>query len=707
MSSSSGASAPIFSYAQAARGLASAASTQSTSRNESPAASDKSLKDRSLGHSTNASSAAKSPRLRSEADDKATGQGATLNPPTNAEGTTSVLSTFDATDSEGATQKQDASTTDHPQSLPVAQIDATSDQDLRKDVATSRSPDGREASTEASYLVASHDQTTQNVSEKKARDGEDNWEKVTVPSMPAESQYKAAPIPPVNVWQVRRDAQAARMKEHPKPIVPGNSSLHKKSRSASEELKRKPTSKEVGSNEREGKHFDSITAAHRKDMPSGRSSGPTSQQGEKAEGEALPPVIDTNSWPTPENSNVEDRRRSASYEKVDSKTGSQKAHVNKWRAVPFVPTAKFETQLPPAAARRGGRHNTRGRDTGGRGDGHAGTPGGKQDAVTSMGPPPLPRPSGEQDRGRQPEGQQSVRGASVPNSRTRPTSNGDPTGMVCHSAAADNMEQSTSEIVGNVSPAAQPTFEQQITRTERSSRSSSRHTGNAGGLRMNGERVASMEQNVGGFTQSKEPVLRYSMTYDRNKAHAAGNSRGNGKIRDWSREKSESAREKVESWRDRDSSGDQGNRRGNRSERGRGNPPYRGRGDHTYNAPFASSHAYTAPLPQNGFEPPSRSTSHTESRSRQTSQPFVPTQATSAARNTARSQSIPIGMLPGYYNGMAAMPQQQQGLANIQTDMSMYGYPSQMQMQPSIMTAMPYNDPLNSYALLSMVMTQM
>jgi hypothetical protein len=62
-------------------------------------------------------------------------------------------------------------------------------------------------------------------------------------------------------------------------------------------------------------------------------------------------------------------------------------------------------------------------------------------------------------------------------------------------------------------------------------------------------------------------------------------------------------------------------------------------------------------------------------------------------------------MFPGYYNGMPAVPQQ--GLASIQTDMSMYGYPSQMQMQPSIMSAMPYNDPLNSYALLSMVMTQM
>lgn len=61
-------------------------------------------------------------------------------------------------------------------------------------------------------------------------------------------------------------------------------------------------------------------------------------------------------------------------------------------------------------------------------------------------------------------------------------------------------------------------------------------------------------------------------------------------------------------------------------------------------------------------------------------------------------------MYPNYYNGVPTMSQ---GLPALQTDMGVYGYPSQIQMQPGIMSAMPYNDPLNSYALLSMVMTQM
>ncbi|KIW67537.1 hypothetical protein PV04_06781 [Phialophora macrospora] len=716
MSSSSGAPAPVFSYAQAAKGLASAASTQSTSRNESPAASDKSVKERPIVDSTSATSTMKSPRLRSETGDRVSGENAAASTSTQVDGHASTAALEDV-NKEGATQSQHAPSGDS-ESLPASHGDARPHQESQKDE-IAQLPNGRKASSDDSTTPASQDQETPNVNEKKFRDGEDDWEKVSVPSLQAaEAQYKAAPIPSINIWQVRIEAQAAKKKDFQKPIVPSAPNQSRKSRSASEDFKRKPISKEVvGSIERESKNTENTTAAPRKDMPSARPSRPASQYGERTNGEAPPPVIDTTSWPTPENSTVDDRRKSASYErseKPDAKPGPQKSHVNKWVAVPFVPTAKFETQLPPAAARRGGRGGIRGgRDTGGRGGGYTGASAEKQDASTSMGPPPVPRQSGEQDRGRRSDGQQGIRGASVPTSSTRPASGEGPANTFRKSNAVDHRDQSAFENVAIGPAAVQSTGEDQAIRTEHSSRSSSRHTGNTGNRRANGERNTPVDQSSGGIPQPKEPTLKYSVNTDRgNKTPAAGSSRGNGdfgrdrgpgKVRDWSRDKPESAREKVESWRDRESSGDQGNRRGGRSERGRGN--YRGRGDHSYNPPFTSSHAYTSPLPQNGFEPPSRSTSHTEARSRQASQPFVPTQATTTPRTNPRSQSIPVGMMfPGYYNGMPAMPQQ--GLASIQTDMSMYGYPSQMQMQPSIMSAMPYNDPLNSYALLSMVMTQ-
>ena len=717
MSSSSGALAPVFSYAQAAKGLASAASTQSTSRNESPAASEKSIKDRHVSDNVQATSTLKTPRPGSEAGDRVTTENAASNTSTAGEG---VL-TPDSVNKDGITQNRSSPTPDN-ENAPASHVDFTSTKDSKNDEVAPKAPLDRKPSSDSLTVPPSQDNDTTNVSEKRFKDGEDDWEKVSVPSIPAETQYKAAPLPSVNVWQVRKEAQAAKIKDQQKPTVIATSSQPKKSRPVSEDFKRKSTSRESNTLEKESRPADNTTSAHRKDMPSARAARSTSmsQNEAKANGEVPPPVVDSQSWPTPETSTGDDRRKSASYErsdKPDSKTGAQKSHANKWIAVPFVPSAKFETPLPPAAARRGGgRGNTRGgKDVSGRGGGFSGTPAEKQDAMAPMGPPPLPKHSGEQDRGRRSEGQPGVRGASVPTSSTRPATGDDLAATFRKASATGGREHSAAENSANA-PNVHQNVEDQGTRTEHSSRSSSRHTGNAGGRRANGERTALIEQASGAFAQNKEPNLKYSTT-DRNKPTASsslrgngeyGRDRGSGKARDWSRDKPESAREKVESWRDRETSGDQGTRRGGRGDRAQ-RPGYRPRGDHgSYSQPYNSSHAYTSPLPQNGFEPPQRSTSNTESRSsRQTSQPFVPTQATTTTRNSnSRSQSVSVGMMfPGVYNGMPAMPQQ--SLPGIQTDMSMYGYPSQMQMQPSIMSAMPYNDPLNSYALLSMVMTQM
>ncbi|OAP54421.1 hypothetical protein AYL99_11522 [Fonsecaea erecta] len=716
MSSSSGAAAPVFSYAQAAKGLTSSASTQSTSRNESPAASDKSVKDRSLSETTNTTAMLKTLRPRSESDDKSSGDGAASKPPIHTEGAATKSPQEDA-DKEATTQSQHVATLNNAENSSGSHVgtpDLAPAPDQQKVDAVPQLPNGRSLSSEELPGSTASDKSSQSVTEKKSKDGEDDWEKVSVPSMSAETQYKAAPIPSVNIWQVRREAQAAKMKglEQQRSVVSSTPSQPPKAKSGSEDPKRKSLSKEIGSSEKEGKIVDGARPVNRKDMSSARSSRPTSQHGEKGSVDAPPPVDDAQSWPTPENSTVDERRKSASLEKtdkVDGKSGSQKTHSNKWVAVPFVPTAKFETQLPPAAARRGGRVG-RGRDTGGRGGGHMGSAAEKQDGTTSMGPPPVPRQSGEQDRGRRSEGERGTRGASVPTTGTRPTSGEDSTPAFWKPSAPYVRDQSASENVPTNPTAPQHNVEEQALRTGHSSRSSSRHTGNIGGRMTNGDGNTSTEQATNSHGQTNEPVTRYPFAHDRYKASTTGpargagefgRDRGSGRNREWSKDKPDSAREKVESWRDRESSGDQGSRREARSERGRG---YRGRGGNSYNPPFTSSHAYTSPLPQNGFEPQSRASSHTETRSRQASQPFVPNQASTTTRTNPRSQSIPVGMMfPGYYNGMPAMSP---GLPSIQTDMSIYGYPSQMQMQPSIMSAMPYHDPLNSYALLSMVMTQ-
>lgn len=712
MSTSSGAAAPVFSYAQAAKGLTPATSTQSTSRNESPAASEKGTKDRVLTELTNGPvSTVKSQKPRSEVDDKQSADSVVLKSSSNSEDLTSLKSSAkESADKESPAQAHVQSTNhaDKPSTVDASNVTPT--QDSSKDELEAHLPNGQASNSEETPDLTSLEKTIQTTVEKKSKDSEDDWEKVSVPSVSAEKEFKAAPIPTVNIWQQRmKDLEQQRT-----TTVPNATSQPQKAKSGNEEPKRKSTSRETGSSEREPKSVDSTKSTTRKDKdaPSTRNSRPGSQQGEKADANGPPPVDDAHFWPTPESSTVEDRRKSTSYEKTDkpeAKLGSQKSH-GKWVHVPFVPTAKFETQLPTSVSRRGGRGGARGRDSGGRGA-HSGVSGEKQEVV-SMGPPPVPKQSGEQDRGRRSEGQRGARGASVPSSTTRPTSGEDATSGFRKGSGTYTKDQSPMDNFITVSTPTQHTSEE-TPRTDHSSRSSSRHTGNVGGRGVDGEGAVPQNQMAAGFSQVPEQAARYPYSFDRFKSASAGSSRGNGEFgrdrgsgrnRDWSRDKPDSAREKVESWRDREPSGDQTTRRESRPERGRGG--YRGRGNHTYSQTFGSSHAYTAPLPQNGFEPPSRSNSHTESRSRQSSQPFQPTQAASTPRTTnARSQSIPVGMMyPGYYNGVPAMPQ---GLPSLHTDVQMYGYPSPMQMQPGIMSAMPYNDPLNSYALLSMVMTQM
>ncbi|KIW13019.1 hypothetical protein PV08_08206 [Exophiala spinifera] len=664
MSTPSGAAAPAFSYAQAAKGLTPTTSSHPTPRNESPASSEKNTRERSATESNIGQPTGKSIREKNEADGKANTEA--------AQQKSSSEATPEKDVSANVQKVLDAPETSSEQ---AGLSGKESSQDSNKDEARPQLVNGRTTSLDQASEVSG-----QGSAEKKPRDSEDDWEKISVPSMTAEKELKAAPIPVVNFWQQRIEAAAAaKLKENAgqQRSAPSNTS-----RSAPP--REDPKSRET--HERESKSGEFSRANSRKESIPSRSAK------DRTDIEAPPSVADAQAWPTPDSSLIEERRRSSTYEKgdrIENKSGSQ----TKWKTMPFVPTAKFETQLPAAAARRGGRGGGRGRDPAGRG-GHAGT-GEKQDVPGSMGPPPLPKPTGEQDRGRRTEGQRLPRAGSVPTSSTRPDSNEDATPSFRKPAAPVSKEQSGGE-------------EYPTQKTEQSSRSSSRHTGQAAGRNTNGESGSPSAQAAPlTFGQSTEHGSRYSYSFDRFKGSGSSNPRGNpefvrergsGRNRDWSRDKPESAREKVESWRDRDSSGDQSNRRETRAERGRGGG-YRGRGNHTYNPPFNSSHPYTAPLPQNGFE--TRSSSHTERGSRQISQPFQPTQPPSGSRNTSRSQSIPVGMMyPNFY------PNISQGLPALQTDMTMYGYPQPVQLQPGIMSAVPFNDPLNSYALLSMVMTQ-
>ncbi|KIV88957.1 hypothetical protein, variant [Exophiala mesophila] len=700
MSASTSTAVPVFSYAQAAKGLA-PASSQAASRNEVPT-SDKAGKDKP----TQAVASVPTPKSSQPAlggDGKST----TVDSAT-ASSTPDILASSEVGQKTTENSQQESQQT--PQNDTLAKVNgvspnAASAQDVQSNTRPALT-NGRADSSDRSPTVATRDDSSQSTSDKKTKDTDDDWEKVSNPSIAPEKELKAAPIPTVNIWKQRQEAQAAKKKEVTATPATLPSSQQKPK---PEENKRRPSTKDQPTIDREGRNGEVGRPGVRKDNTSTRSPRSISRQGEtQTESEAPPTVGDSQSWPTPESSMPDERRKSSSYEKVDKpdpKFNVQKSHGKSWVSVPFVPSAKFETQLPPAAARRGGRGSARGaRDAGARGA--TGNVTEKQETSGLMGPPPIPRPSGEQDRGRRSEGQSGARGASVP---TSSTANRQPNGdeslaTIGQRSLAMDKEFIPSE---NATTSNSSHIRDQSAKTTMSSRSSSGHTGHAGHRASDGN--TNLNDQAMGYSHVSEQGTRQSSSGDRFKGVGAtsGPPRGNGDFardrtavrnREWSRDKPENAREKVESWRDRENSNDQGSRRDTRTERGGRNGPFRGaRGGHSFGSTYGS---HTSPLPQNGFEP-ARSTSQSGTRSRQSSQPFVPTQTATNPRQNPRSQSIPVQMVyPQYYQTGHNVAH---GLPPLQTDG--YGYP-QMPLQPGIMSAMPYNEPLNQLALMSMVVTQ-
>ena len=427
-----------------------------------------------------------------------------------------------------------------------------------------------------------------------------------------------------------------------------------------------------------------------------------------------PPVGDSESWPTPDTATSEERRKSATFEKadkLDNKPNGSKSHTKQWTHVPYVPSVVFETQLPPAAARRGGRPGNRGRDGTGRGGLNANNSANteKSDAINTM-PPPLPRQHHEQERGRRTDSSRGGRAASVPTQGNRNTS---VTGM-----ASDGHK--ASETLGRDRGGflqTKPAVGEHVmpnTSTGDSTIPSAQDTGSVSRPATNAAPVASSSGTASGRVgetaidththptpgnDSRPPPADWhkSASFHGHRNTTDFNRDGPfSKIRQHQGDKSDASRAKVESWRDRETQADQNGRREPRPERGRGS--YRSRGTHSaYGAQTPVNQSFTAPLPQQPF-PGAKPSSFHDGRHRQSSQSYAGAQSN---RNNPRNLSIPTNnMYQPFPNGMIGM---NQPLSPIQTDMQIYGYP---QMHPGVMSAMPYSSPLESYALMSMVTVQ-
>ena len=154
-----------------------------------------------------------------------------------------------------------------------------------------------------------------------------------------------APIPTVNIWQQRKQAQQA--KAQPEPTINGDSE------SAHEE--RAPTKPTNSANAAPalvnggGKpHHRTSDKPERNGSRGNRLAGRETREGKS---EIPPPVEDAASWPTPEIAIKEEKKKPTDktdrVEATQEDTAQAKPRQKKeWVAYEYVPTVSFETQLP-------------------------------------------------------------------------------------------------------------------------------------------------------------------------------------------------------------------------------------------------------------------------------------------------------------------------------------------------------------------------
>lgn len=519
--------------------------------------------------------------------------------------------------------------------------------------------------TEASLDAPLKQGATEAAEETKSAD--EDWEKVSVPSVAPEKVSKEltpAPVPTVNFWEQRK-ALAKQQQVQSTPKSGGSTVQSNKPKSAATEDVSKRNNigaDNTGPQARQSNLSGRVNSLPSNSRDQSNSIVPprTSSQQEIKPTVSQAPPGDTRYWPTPDTSNVEIGRRSSGAErteKSDAADAKSSRNQTKWTQLNVTPTYVFDTPLP-GSARRGGRGGARGR-------GAATTSAHRnvdKPESGSMAPPPLPKTTSEQDRGRKPHGERVDRAVSVPTEK---------------------------QVNSHVSVPRDEQFVSSETRTS----AHGELTGSETPASMDKSRASSRDVNIGPERQQVDTDT------DQNESRVtavpeSARQEGEHKVVKEAGEKSptkESSKErtatsqKSDTWRaDR--------RNEDQAKRGRGG--YRGRGGHSgYNS------SLTSPLPQNEFELGKQGSF--ADRSRQTSQTFGGSPYGSGRINS-RSRSIPLQQMQ-YFQAPAGFSQ---NLPPIQTDM--YGYHMQMPsgMPSAVMSAgTPYE--MNGFGLVALVAQQL
>ncbi|RDA92295.1 hypothetical protein CP533_3276 [Ophiocordyceps camponoti-saundersi (nom. inval.)] len=248
-------------------------------------------------------------------------------------------------------------------------LDSKRDDDAaRIDRPWRRADRGPGSSSSAAQSVEEHDARKHRPTGKKtwttdplADDLASSIDKMQIPLQDAPRiELSEAPIPSVNVWHQRREAQMAKSKPVMDSGEDTTNGVHvqpdalRKSASAKYAHDSVPVRDAAATNG--AKPVRSMADAARPERNGSRRPAPDGDHFKEAKSDVLPSVEDAASWPTPETAIKEDKRKSipAQVERhgkelkdvSDEGPHAKSRQKGKWVAYDYVPTVHFETHMP-------------------------------------------------------------------------------------------------------------------------------------------------------------------------------------------------------------------------------------------------------------------------------------------------------------------------------------------------------------------------
>ncbi|EQL32123.1 hypothetical protein BDFG_05700 [Blastomyces dermatitidis ATCC 26199] len=705
---------PAFSYAQAAKGFSTPPSVQIVAEKQNK--------------SSTTSSDPSSHRTATGSVD-GDGSNRTVASSTDLESSSVATEPADATDKSQSSSERSSDSTVTPPAAGAPwktatsgtsspSVGTTSTTTLPKEDDTSGTPNGIPDSSwdKQSQVSGTVEKSSESGESGKEKLKENGWEK----DVPVLKELKAAPIPAVNVWQQRREAQEAKAKASAAlkstttaAAKPFNSKSSVPSENRAEGSKGGPRKKaggsEVAADAAIAKKKSSESGKSKEEgsrKPGVRSSISTNIDIETAE--TLPPVGDASSWPTPQLAQGEEFRKAQEKSDKTEKSEKEKAPTagsrgkEKWMPVPYVPTAVFNTPLPPAA-RRGGRPSRGGREGGMRSGAHPSAAISSSDRSV---PASASAAGGSKQTGSSDRGRSGTRVDSDQSGTTQPARTGSVNAPLSpdekkapHDSRPDRASSDSKSVKAPEEPRGTTGGETQTNhpaaetgpRQRQNSKSFGRshdysnvtsqrgteHTGRHAGVQGDshaGTRFSS------GHERRFDNGPRSAEFYKEPPFHPRDRELSNQREREYPRERNDFHRDR-----------EYGRERGeSRPERGRGG--YRGRGGHSNYSGAHNSQYHSPPVGQSQFQSTKPFSLSERHRSHHQASQNGGQQHGSNRGLNMRSPSLPSS---GVY-GPTPYP--------IQTDLNaMYGYPV---LHQGPMTAIPYH-PYMEHSLMSMISMQL